>query len=134
MLANAQGMRVVFSENLDLYFIQVSLQPYREHNKKVSNLSDSFRGKSVLSYYMDLCQNDDGSPRFEEVTEDDLDNVAVDLPEGVYYVYISMSGSVVRSTTECSDHPVVSVILSDLDRVLGGPWLSHKSLLLNSNL
>jgi len=123
---------VVYSEDFDLYFIQVSIQSYMDHDKKAPNLRDELpsTGKTVLEYYMNLCQKSDGIRQFTAVKSDDLENIDTQLPKGIYFVYISMSNSLVRKTTGCSKHPVVLVRQDDLGETLGELWKSYKTKLL----
>ena len=123
---------VVYSENFDLYFIKVSVQSYMDHYMNALNLRNELpkTRKTVLEYYMNLCQKSDGIQQFAAVKSDDLENIDIQLPKGVYYVYISMSKSLVRKTTECFKHPVVLVSQEDLDETLGDLWTSYKTQLL----
>ena len=79
---------------------------------------------------MDLCQKSDGIQQFAKVSSSDLDNVDTTLPKGVYYVYISMSNSLMKKSTGSARHPVVLVRQDDLGRTLGVLWESYKKELL----
>src|SRR4051812_14882610 len=96
-----------------------------DHDKKVPNLKDelSKTGKTVLEYNMNLCQTSDGIQQFAAGKSNDL-------KKSVYYVYISMSNSLVKKTTGCLEHPVVLVRQDDLGATLGELWESYKTELL----
>lgn len=123
---------VIYSENFDLYFIQISILSYMDNDKKAPNLGDELpeTEKTILEYFMDLCQKSDGIQQFAKVTASDLKNVGTKLPKGVYYVYISMSNSRVSRSIRSFRHPVVLVRRDDLSETLGGLWQSYEKDLL----
>ncbi|RUS30684.1 hypothetical protein BC938DRAFT_479074 [Jimgerdemannia flammicorona] len=133
LLILRKGHRVcdlmIYSENFNLYLIQISIQSYMDHDKKILHLTDKLKKteKTVIEFYMDLCQKSDGIQQFAKVKPSDLRNVETRLPKGVYYVYVSMSNSSVRKTTSCFTNPVVLVRQDDLGGALGALWELYKN-------
>ncbi|KAF9154528.1 hypothetical protein BGX20_004644, partial [Mortierella sp. AD010] len=121
---------VVYSENCDLFVIQISVSSYMDHDKKVTNLNDDYNGSTVLEHYMNLCQKSPGIPQFSKIASEGSDCLDQKLPAGVYYVYFTTSKSLVRKTTVASGHPVILIGQDDLGAVLGSLWESHKEALL----
>lgn len=106
----------VYLENLELYFVQISIQPCMKYGKKAPNLGDEFpkSKKTAFEHYMELCQKKDALKRNSPTA----------------FITCIMSDAVVGKTTKASKHPDVCVRLNDLDRVLGPscvmPWLAFE--------
>ena len=118
------------SENRgELFFIQISKSSYMAHNSKVTDLGDTIQvkgNKSILEHYMDLCLTEDGEKRFPKVKNQDIKNINKKLPTGVYYVYITTSDSVIRSSNNVKNHPVILVQGDDVKSVVGVDWDLYK--------
>ena len=119
------------SENRgELFFIQISKSSYMVHNSKVTDLGDRTQAKgnkSILEHYMDLCLTEDGEKRFPKVKNQDIKNINKKLPTGVYYVYITTSASVIRSSNNVKNHPVILVQGDDVKSVVGANWELYKN-------
>jgi len=75
---------------------------------------------------MDLCLTEDGEKRFPKVKNQDINNLNKKLPTGVYYVYITTSDSVIRSSNNVKNHPVILVQGDDVKSVVGVDWDLYK--------
>ncbi|KAF9083258.1 hypothetical protein BGX27_004198, partial [Mortierella sp. AM989] len=74
---------VVYSENCDLFLIQISVSSYMDHDKKVTNLNDDYNGSTVLEHYMNLCQKSSGIPQFSKIASEGLDSLDQKMPAGL---------------------------------------------------
>jgi len=115
----------------ELFFIQISKSSYMAHNSKVTDLGDTIQvngNKSILEHYMNLCLTEDGKKRFPKVNNQNIKNLNKKLPTGVYYVYITTSDSVIRSSNNVKNHPVILVQGDDVKSVVGIDWDVYKKI------
>ncbi|KAL1915001.1 uncharacterized protein VTP21DRAFT_7706 [Calcarisporiella thermophila] len=127
---------LAYSMDCELYFIQISLSPYNEHWSKVTDLKKriikkpkdtyTMNNMSIIKYYMSLCLTKENTPRFPNAAALKLE-LEKTLPEGVHYVYITTSNTMMSERSLFCGHPVTLVSRADLPLLMGSNWAVYEN-------